>query len=59
MFTKLLNVELLLTDLGMEKQCCLDAQSNFATCISIHEGDKCLSYSRTVNIMNRKCELGK
>ncbi|EFX87909.1 hypothetical protein DAPPUDRAFT_42141, partial [Daphnia pulex] len=39
-------------------QCCSGTETNTATCISTHEENKCTSYSRTVAVLNRKCELG-
>lgn len=42
----------------MEGQCCSGTETNTATCISTHEENKCTSYSRTVAVLNRKCELG-
>lgn len=42
----------------MEGQCCSGTETNTVTCISTHEENKCTSYSRTVAVLNRKCELG-
>ena len=56
--TKAIFYKFVIADLGVEGQCCSGTETNTATCISTHEEGKCTSYSRTISILNRKCELG-